>query len=409
MRRTSGRFSGDIAESDEGEEVLDRASFTRTTTMSDNTPPKHPLTLQQIAGTLSSVTHATNEILGGNPVFVAEVQNIYKSFLSSPTTIKLLGFNPTSQPHTTTPSEPLRKEISEMKKAIDALSKAVKVPLPGTGANQPKITPITPTTPTGTTRAQGKTPGKNSTHTYASLAASPAHPSAVLELKVQQPEAGPLPAEICRSLNSQLKDRPAHSQVHISAVRWTVRGNLVITAGPNTSEHHLKAALPDIASLLRFILGLPNKDSYQIRANTRWSRILLNRVPTGATSSTEAASPNQCHDSLLADNPSYATLTITQRPSWVKDPSSYSPGSVSSLSFAFEDPDGSLAKKLLSEKELYIFGTSATVKKWKQKTPPKKPTQPPPAEAAPQTHTHQPDTQAPGRTQSSRRAPISRK
>jgi hypothetical protein len=50
-----------------------------------------PSTLSQIAGVLSSITHATNEILGGNPGLVAEVQNLYRSVLSSPTTTKLLG------------------------------------------------------------------------------------------------------------------------------------------------------------------------------------------------------------------------------------------------------------------------------------------------------------------------------
>jgi hypothetical protein len=61
---------------------------------------------------------------------------------------------------------------------------------------------------------------------------------------------------------------------------------------------------------------------------------------------------------------------------------------MSSLSFAFEDPDGSLALKLLSEKELYIFGNVVTIKKWKQKPPQKKPapTPPPPPGSTPSKH-----------------------
>ena len=136
--------------------------------------------------------------------------------------------------------------------------------------------------------------------------------------------------------------------------------------------------------------------------NVRWSHILFNCMPTGATSNTEATSPDKCHDSLLADNPLYATLTITQCPSWVKDPSSYFDGSVSFLSFAFEDPNGLLAAKLLFKKELYIFSTNATVKKWKQKTPPKKPTQPlTPFDTNPQNPTIPPETMATGKMQSS--------
>ena len=227
--------------------------------------------LQQLTGILSSVTHTFNEILGGNPIFVAKVQNIYELFLSSPTTIKLLGYNPMSQTCTTPPSDPLHKEISEMKKAIDALSKAVKVPPPGTGANQPNKTPIAPPTTKGTTRAQGKNSGSKSPQTYVSLATSPACISAVLELKTQWTDAGPPPAELCRNINTHLKEKPAHSQVHISTIRWTMHGNLMLTAGLNTLKNHLKAALPEIANLLQLILCLPNKDSYQIRANVRWS------------------------------------------------------------------------------------------------------------------------------------------
>jgi hypothetical protein len=156
----------------------------------------------------------------------------------------------------------MKLKMATLNNPIDALSKAVKVPLLGTGANQPKKTPIAPTTTTGTTRAQGKTPGNKPPQTYVSLAASPACPSAVLKLMTQWTDLGPPSAELCKNINIHLKEKPAHSQMHISAVKWTVHGNLVITAGLNTLEHHLKAALPDIANLLRLILHLPNKESY---------------------------------------------------------------------------------------------------------------------------------------------------
>ena len=68
---------------------------------------------------------------------------------------------------------------------------------------------------------------------------------------------------------------------------------------------------------------------------------------------------------LAAINPSYATLQITQKPSWVRPPSSYTHGSASSLSVAFEDPDGTKMKALLTERYLYAFGNRCSVKKWK--------------------------------------------
>jgi hypothetical protein len=131
-----------------------------------------------------------------------------------------------------------------------------------------------------TSRAKGKNPETKPSHIYASLAASLACLSVVLEIKVQQAKARIPPAETCRHLNTQLKEKPAHSQVHIFGIRWTVHGNLVIIAGPNTLEYHLKAALPNIANILHVILNLPSKNISQIKANVRWSCIFLNCVPT---------------------------------------------------------------------------------------------------------------------------------
>ena len=211
-----------------------RAPFTRTTTMSKNDSPHPPSTLPQIAGVFSSITHATNEILGGNPGFVAEVQNLYKSFLSSPTTIKILGFDPTSPPKHAPPSDPLRKEILTMKETITALSKAVTSLQPKAGAAKAPTTPSTPTPPKGTPRDKGSNPGAKTPQTYASLATSPARPSAVVEMGQAQVNNRLSPTVICNSLNKELASSP-HSQVRIAAVRWTMRGNLVITAGHATT------------------------------------------------------------------------------------------------------------------------------------------------------------------------------
>jgi hypothetical protein len=102
-----------------------------------------------------------------------------------------------------------------------------------------------------------------------------------------------------------------------------------------------------------------------IWATTRWSKILINGVPTGVTNKRDAYTPEECHMALLTDNPQYAQLTITQKPSWVKAPSSYSPSSSSSLVFAFEDPDGSKKASFLNSKYVYLYGTRANLRKWK--------------------------------------------
>jgi hypothetical protein len=265
-----------------------------------------------------------------------------------------------------------------MKESITTLSKAVQSLQPKTGAIKLPATPsTTPPTKSSTPWAKGTNLGKKPPHTYATLAASPARPSAVVDLGKTGNNSRSPPIEICKSLNRELA-ASTHSQVRIAAARWTVHGNLVITAGHTTSPHQLNSALTFIAFYLKNILGITaDSSNIPIRTNIKWSRLLLNRIPTGITDKHGAYSPDTCHNALMADNPAYASLTITQRPSWVKDPSSYKTGSMYSLSFAFEDPDGSLALKLLSEKELYILGSVATIKKWKQKPPKAKPTQTP--------------------------------
>jgi hypothetical protein len=111
--------------------------------------PNHPTTLPQLAGIFGSLTQATNEVLGGNPEFVAEVRNLYTSFLASPTTIKILGYNPTIHPAKITPSDSLHKETHAIKDAVTTLSKAVQCSLleelPTTNQRAPFAHPATTT------------------------------------------------------------------------------------------------------------------------------------------------------------------------------------------------------------------------------------------------------------------------
>ena len=102
------------------------AFLTRTTIMSKDHQPTHPTTLPQIAGVFSSLTQATNEILGGNPVFLDKVCNIYTSFLTSPTTIKILGYKPTAPHPQNQPSDSLCKEILDIKATISTLCKSMQ-------------------------------------------------------------------------------------------------------------------------------------------------------------------------------------------------------------------------------------------------------------------------------------------
>jgi hypothetical protein len=157
----------------------------------------------------------------------------------------------------------------------------------------------------------------------------------------------------------------------------------IITVGQSTNATQLQASLPlTAAATKRHISAIAHLTSPPpCRTNVKWSRVLLHKVPTGATDSRAAYSPDECHKALVAENPFYSSLTITQRPSWVRHPSSYTAGSASSLSFAFEDPDGTLTTTLSQKKVLYAFGHVITIKKWKQRTTPKTAAAQPPSTA----------------------------
>ncbi|KAN0115821.1 hypothetical protein V8E52_006530, partial [Russula decolorans] len=171
-----------------------------------------------------------------------------------------------------------------------------------------------------------------------------------------------------------------HQHVTLSAAKWTSKGNLVVTAHHTVTPVQFKDASPTITSLLRE--AYPDKfsqtpDNITARANVKWSKILINSIPTGVSETRGPWTPEECHRALTAHNPAYATLTITQKPSWARKPTSYKKGDCSSLIIAFEDPDGNLRRSLLSNKQLYLLGVRAKVTRWKE-TPRPSPTKPPP-------------------------------
>ncbi|KAN0103959.1 hypothetical protein V8E52_011461 [Russula decolorans] len=170
----------------------------------------------------------------------------------------------------------------------------------------------------------------------------------------------------------------------LSAAKWTGKGNLVFTASPHTTSHQLQALTPDIESLVIEYLSVftPNP-TITSRPNVKWAKLLINGVPTGVKQDRGAYTPDECHNALNSHNPIYANLRITQKPSWVRSPSSLTIGTSSSLSIAFEDPDGSQLKSLLSIRQLYLFGARAKVRRWKTALPQARTPQPsnPPSQA----------------------------
>jgi hypothetical protein len=189
------------------------------------------------------------------------------------------------------------------------------------------------------------------------------------------------PLKLCDWINKTLA-KSEHHQTHISTTRWTNKGNLVITGSHTNTMYQLLAASSIIKNI--FFEAYSNSNtpltSLPIQANIKWSKLLINGVPTGVSNAWGTKNPNECHTALTLENPTYAHLQITQKPSWVRPPDQYTIGSASSLIVAFEDLDGSKSRALLASHQLYIFSIKAKVHRWK-KTPPK-PAQPTPSSGA---------------------------
>ena len=199
--------------------------------------------------------------------------------------------------------------------------------------------------------------------TRASLIISLSHTTASVHLRAQ---ASMAPASLVILCNEALSKAPCHTNVRLSAARWMPKGNLVMVGGPATSLAQLKDTTHLITNTIQSTLPEPTT-SLVSRANIKWSKLLINGVLTGVSDGSQAYSPTEFQCMLALDNPTFGRLTITQLPSWVHPPSSYSTGTYSSLVVTFKDPNRLLASSIVVAKWLYLFGVQATVKRWKQK------------------------------------------
>ena len=289
----------------------------------------------------------------------AIVKPALQAFTSHPLIQSMLKKEEAHLPKSSTSKTP---DLSEIQKTLTALSKVLE------GIQKPSTSPSKRQPPAPPSKDKAKPPP----HSYSAVAGSrPPNPSLVVDLADLKFDAisRPKPEVICRLLNEELRGI-SPPQVQLAAVRWTASGNLVVTGGPAATAPTLQLAAPHIGTILstKFKLTSPNSIPPP-RANVKWSKLIINGVPTSASNTRNPYTPEECHTALSAINPSYATLSITQKPSWVRPPSSYSHGSASSLSVAFEDQSGEKLKAILAERYLYLFGNRASVKKWKYRRP----------------------------------------
>ncbi|KAH9016013.1 hypothetical protein EDB85DRAFT_2156269 [Lactarius pseudohatsudake] len=248
---------------------------------------------------------------------------------------------------------PLHEVLSSQTELIRALT--AEPPPPKLPTTKPSAPPKAQTPVKAPPKPSAQTPS------FASITKSPARPSLVLS---PAPNSSPAPAvrktpsEICAHLNGVLSALLPGSS--LSAARWTKNDNLT-SAALSTAVAHFIAADPS------------QPVPISAKENVRWSRLLINNIPTGASSSRGAYSPAECHDTSFAKNPAYRALSLTRLPSWVKRPDSYAAGSSSSLVVCFEDPTGLALRSLLSTGPCLPSGKQVTSARGSRSLVPKLP------------------------------------
>ncbi|KAI0280452.1 hypothetical protein BC826DRAFT_1149386 [Russula brevipes] len=317
-------------------------------------------TAQQISTTLDSAISASQRLIKDSPEAIKELRATFLNFYAHPTFALVLGI-PTQHPSNPTA---IQEQLSNIKTQLQALLKAVEdKPAPSEVA---KGHP-TPAPPAAVVK---NTPP----NTYANKAKQEPRPTLVVDFLGNPPDQNGRMSghSLCEDVNKHLSTTKVYTAVQVSAARWTSKGNLVLTAAHTVTQQQLNFASAYIKKVIGTSLDrhAPHLKLTEpiIRATVKWSKITINGVPTGVSETRGPHTPEECHAALLADNPQYAQLTITQKPSWVRTPASYTPSSSSSLVFAFEDPDGSKKATLLNSKCVYLFGARATLRKWKTPT-----------------------------------------
>ena len=119
------------------------------------------------------------------------------------------------------------------------------------------------------------------------------------------------PLSLVRKFNECLEN--LGHKVKLSEVHRTPKGNLVVTGAPDTSDEALWAATP----AMKNIASSGTLHPVMVYHDVKWSKVILHSVYTGKNGQSEPFSPDDCHSELLAHNPLYCELRITQWPSWI--------------------------------------------------------------------------------------------
>lgn len=153
---------------------------------------------------------------------------------------------------------------------------------------------------------------------------------------------------------------PTARHIRIIGADWNMSGNCIFSFPSNISINSINAIIP----LLKEAFELRPNHPLTITRDIKWSKVILSNIITLNGPNLPIFSELEILHSLLL-NDLFRSLKITQPPRWARNPE-FITKPRSSISFAFEDPNGDLLRKVTSS-VFFIFGQSTVPVVWKEK------------------------------------------
>jgi hypothetical protein len=155
--------------------------------------------------------------------------------------------SPAAPDATTAQIGEIQTSLKSLTTAITKLQKQISSPNKAAKASSP---------------AKGKASSRPQQKTYVATAgARPPNSSLVVDMStfITPTMTWPSPSIVCTHLNERLRII-SPTQAQLAAVRWTAKGNLIVTGTPNATPASLQSAAPHIGVIL--------KESFKVPANT---------------------------------------------------------------------------------------------------------------------------------------------
>jgi hypothetical protein len=178
------------------------------------------------------------------PSTKADVGPHLRDFLDDPIIKSILA---DSKDPADLPEPPLHQvDLSGIHTSLSALTKAVSDIQKKVSSHSRK----NPQDPPATKRGKGNASSNIKLYSTA-VGSRPPNPSLVVDLAQLEltTEGRPRPEEICELLNRELGEITP-TQARLAAIRWTAKGNLIVTGAHTATPTSLQAAAPHIGNIL---------------------------------------------------------------------------------------------------------------------------------------------------------------